>query len=238
MAPEIYTDLIEAFYVEEVVLKKKTVKEIVQSIIDDFATLYTAGTDTTSHAAQMALYYLATHPEELKLLREDLEKLGKDTPLTYESLHNCHYLEAVIMETLRMYNTANGIFPREAIDDHYLTVGDVKIPVKKGTIVNAQTLSTHHKSTIYPHPAEFTPSRWIQANGEVKTPEPFSFMTFSAGTRSCIGRQLSITELRTILATVVRGFDLLVEDSKKEMVFYEFAYNLKGVEFKLVPRGQ
>ena len=59
--PEVYTDLIEAFFIEEILKKKAEVTpDFVQSLVDDFATLYTAGTDTTSHAAQMAIYHTYT----------------------------------------------------------------------------------------------------------------------------------------------------------------------------------
>lgn len=69
--PYNYVDLIEAFYVEEILKKDQTIKPgFIQSLIDDFATLYTAGTDTTSHGAFMAIYYIYTNPHVLNQLRK------------------------------------------------------------------------------------------------------------------------------------------------------------------------
>lgn len=56
------------------------------------------------------------------------------------------------MESLRMYSTANGIFPRVAIEDHYLKVGQESVKITKGTIVNTQTFPIHYKETVYSHP--------------------------------------------------------------------------------------
>ena len=58
---------------------------------------------------------------------------------------------------MRLYSTANNIFPREAIVDHYLTVDDVKIPIKKGTIVSPQTITTHRSESLYDDPHGFNP---------------------------------------------------------------------------------
>jgi len=110
-----------------------------------------------------------------------------------KAFKNSPFLEATILETLRMYSTSNGIFPREAIEDHWLTVSpNIKIPIKKGTIVNTQTISTHNKASLYPNPNEFKPEIFLDAEGKIASPEPFSLMNFSAGHRSCIGGQLAM----------------------------------------------
>ena len=65
--PDSYIDLIEAFYVEEILKKKeKITEEFTQSLVDDFATLFTAGSDTTSHALHMAIYYIFTNEKVRK----------------------------------------------------------------------------------------------------------------------------------------------------------------------------
>lgn len=52
------------------------------------------------------------------------------------------------METLRTYSTANGIFPREALQD-FLLGG---IHIRKGTILTPQTITTHYKSELFSNP--------------------------------------------------------------------------------------
>lgn len=58
-----YTDLIEAFYCEEIIKEGHQISDgFVEDLIDDFGNLYVAGTDTTSHNSQVALYYITKHP--------------------------------------------------------------------------------------------------------------------------------------------------------------------------------
>lgn len=49
------------------------------------------------------------------------------------------YLEAICFESLRMYQTANGIFPREVLSP--INIGGVNL--KKDTIITTQTFSVH-----------------------------------------------------------------------------------------------
>ncbi len=68
-----YTDLIEAFYVEEILKKKSSITpELAESLIGDFANLYTAGTDTTSHSLQMGLYYAFAQTSISQKIREEI----------------------------------------------------------------------------------------------------------------------------------------------------------------------
>jgi len=56
--------------VEEILKKNQEINQnFIQSLIDDFATLFVAGTDTTSHAAQMAIYHVFKDPSIRNQLR-------------------------------------------------------------------------------------------------------------------------------------------------------------------------
>jgi cytochrome P450 len=116
-----------------------------------------------------------------------------------------------------------------------MTVGDLTIPIKKGTLVCTQTITTHYKDSIYKNPKVFDPHRFLDKNGNMIYPEPFTFMNFSAGTRGCVGRQLAMTEMKTFLAMLVNDYDVIVEDKYKRIVFESFAINLDNVSFRLKP---
>jgi hypothetical protein len=53
------------------------------------------------------------------------------------------------MEGLRIYSSANGLFPRNAIQDHTLRIGEQSLRVVKDTVINTQTFPVHYKQTIY-----------------------------------------------------------------------------------------
>ncbi len=107
----------------------------------DFSSLYIAGTDTTSHSAMMVVYYLIMHPEVRAKLEQEIEKFIKsDDDLIYDNVKNMIYLDCVVHEGLRIYQPANGIFIREATQDHML--GNIKIP--KSTLIMISSLSNHY----------------------------------------------------------------------------------------------
>ena len=45
----------------------------------------------------------------------------------------------------------------------------------------------------------FNPHRFLDKEGKLVNPDPFTFMNFSAGTRSCVGKQLAMNEIRVVL---------------------------------------
>ena len=124
-------------------------------------------------------------------------------------------------------------FPREAIEDHYLKLDkDHSILVKKGTIINTQTFSIHYKQTVFEKPYEFRPERFITSDNKIHSPEPYTWMNFSAGSRSCVGKQLALTEIKLMIITLVSLYDLKLDDSDKVFKFKEFAYKISNVKFE------
>lgn len=82
------------------ILKEKNLIETEQGLtkdqlIEEFLTLFIAGTDTTSHLMGMMFYYLAINPYIQKRLREELMTLEKDN-LNYKSINSLPYLSDVI----------------------------------------------------------------------------------------------------------------------------------------------
>lgn len=75
------------------------------------------------------------------------------------------------MESLRMYSSANGIFPRVAKEDHYLKLDhNNSVLIKKGTIVNPSTFPIHYKASVYSDPQQFRPERWLDADNKLISP--------------------------------------------------------------------
>jgi cytochrome P450 len=132
-----------------------------------------------------------------------------------------------------MYSSANGIFPREARADHYLDVDGVKFKIKKGTMICPQTVPTHYSESLYNDPNKFNPERFLDGEGKLKTPEPYTWMNFSAGARGCVGRLLAMTEMKTALTTLMTSYDLKIKDEGKRLKFIGFGVQLENVKFYL-----
>lgn len=66
-------------------------------------------------------------------------------------------------------------------------------------------------SEIFPSPHTFDPDRWIRAQEEGKRLDRF-LVTFSKGSRMCIGTNVAYAELYIALAALIARFDFTFED--------------------------
>ncbi|XP_032456486.1 cytochrome P450 CYP12A2-like [Nasonia vitripennis] len=63
----------------------------------------------------------------------------------------------------------------------------------------------------FPRANDFIPERWIRGSKEIqsaKEAHPFTFMPFGFGPRACIGRRFAELEMETLIAKVIRQFEL------------------------------
>lgn len=58
----------------------------------------------------------------------------------------------------------------------------------------------------FPNPDTFIPERFLPGN---TTDNKEAYMSFSKGPRNCIGQELAIIELKTLLAMTVRSWDVV-----------------------------
>ena len=70
---------------------------------DDLMTMLIAGHETTAAVLTWALFELTKNPEEMKKVREEIDRVVGDRMPTYEDIEKMEYLRLVIAETLRMY---------------------------------------------------------------------------------------------------------------------------------------
>ena len=55
------------------------------------------------------------------------------------------------------------------------------------------------------------PERWIKDDGEMRYPKPYTWLTFSAGPRVCIGRQLAEIETKMVVVNLFMKYELKME---------------------------
>ena len=65
----------------------------------------------------------------------------------------------------------------------------------------------HRAPAYWKQPDEFLPERWLGEPGQPLYPVTGAYRAFEIGPRNCVAQGFVMTELRVILAFVVRQFD-------------------------------
>lgn len=87
--------------------------------------------------------------------------------------------------------------------------------IPPGTPISQMTYMVNNDAKIFPDPFTFHPERWIEA--ETKGIRLDRFMvSFSKGSRQCIGINLAWAEMYLAIAYIVTRFDLELFDTTKE----------------------
>ncbi|KAI0109866.1 cytochrome P450 [Daldinia grandis] len=164
----------------------------------DAITIIIAGSDTIAPTLVFAFYELARRPWHQDILLSEL----KDVDIYDKSqLQNCDHLTALINETLRLYPPVPTGGYRQS-PPNGMTINDVYIPGNV-TIV-APRYSLARLDSSYEEPDQFIPERWTTRPEMVK--DARGFAPFSQGRFNCIGKNLAMTEMRFVIALLVKKF--------------------------------
>ena len=172
-------------------------------------TLMLAGHETSANALSWALHYISRDTEVQERLREEARRvLGtEDEPVKGHLLEQLQYTEQVLWETLRLRPPA-WAFDRQAKEKDVLPGG---WEVKKGGLILVSPYVSHQDPEVFPDPLVFNPERFDPDGpaglGGCKLPR-FAYYPFSGGPRQCIGASLAMLEMKAVLATLMRTFEL------------------------------
>lgn len=101
-----------------------------------------------------------------------------------------------------MWPPAVGILLRVARRD--LVLGPYNIP--KDTLVGTNIIGLMYNPKYYKNPEVFDPERWNDKS--TQNAEPYSFIPFSAGQKSCIGKYLALMETKLIVIAFLTNFNI------------------------------
>lgn len=166
--------------------------EAIALAIDNAATFYLAGHETTANATSWTLFILSEQPELQDLVAaEAAEALaaGIDSNLP----DRLAVLRAVLEESLRLYPPVPR-FDREALAADRL--GPHK--VEPGDLVSIWPWIIHRHKKLWDDPDAFDWKRFAgPAPGERHR---FQYLPFGGGPRTCVGARFAMTEALAILA--------------------------------------
>uniref|UniRef100_A0AAG5D5N5 Cytochrome P450 n=1 Tax=Anopheles atroparvus TaxID=41427 RepID=A0AAG5D5N5_ANOAO len=195
-------------------------------VVGHSVTFLSEGFETSSTMMSYLLYELAVNPTIQDRVVEELQSVLKETDgkLTEPSLHKLVYMEAAMMETLRMHSPVFTL-PRVCTKDFQLPPqfpNDTKqVTIRRGTSVVIPVHAIHYDPEVYPNPNVFDPERFMEENR--KTRHRYAFLGFGEGPRLCLGMKFALHQSKIGIATLLNNYR--VKLSPKQELPLEFARN-------------
>lgn len=182
-------------------------------------TLVTAGSDTSAITLAAAFFYLCRNPKPLMRLQKELRGTFDDFDAIRagSKMNSCIYLRAVIDETLRITPPVPSSIPRE-VQAGGITIDNQYFP--EGTILGTSAYCLHHNADNFPDASTYQPERWIVDKGTGVTVHDVSaakaaFVSFSLGSRGCVGKPMAYAEISMALARVLWRFNIRLKEGDR-----------------------
>lgn len=166
--------------------------EAIELAVDNAATFYLAGHETTANTLTWTLYLLAEQPElQDQAAAEAREALAAGiVPALPDRLP---LLRMIVEESLRLYPPAPR-FDREAIAADRLGGHEVR----PGDLVSTWPWLLHRHEKLWDEPDAFDHTRFTPERR--KSLHRFQYIPFGGGPRTCVGARFAMAEALTILA--------------------------------------
>ena len=198
--------------------------------------LLIGGSETTATTINWLLLYILHNPElEARLQTEIDDVIGRDRPPSLTDRPRMPYMEATILEALRIAPPAPLGFPHTV--PHDVTFHGYLI--RKNTTVVTNIYSVHRDPKLWDNPNAFHPERFLSE--DKKTVEiPNYFIPFSLGPRSCLGETLAKMQLFLFITSILQRFKLLPTNDNTlheiETGVFGSTFNPEPYELRFVKR--
>ncbi|GAB1315668.1 Cytochrome P450 monooxygenase andK [Madurella fahalii] len=184
-----------------------------------------AGSETTAISLSAVFYYLLKTPRALARLRREIDDAAREGRfsdyetglVTWHESQTLPYLDACVKEAFRLH-PAPGL-PMERI----VPEGGLEIAgrwVKGGTIVGCSAWVIHRDEEVFGEDVEeYRPERWLEEPEKVKARNG-TMLQFGMGSRTCIGKNISLLEIYKLVPSMLRRFEITFDnpDSEWEIV--------------------
>ncbi|KAI1386119.1 cytochrome P450 [Hypoxylon trugodes] len=164
----------------------------------DAVTIIIAGSDTIAPTLVFAFYELARSSWQQDELLSELKDIN-----IYDrvQLQGCAHLTAIINETLRLYPPVPTGGYRQSPPSG-ITINDVYIP--GNVTIASPRYSLARLESSYESADQFVPERWTTRPEMIK--DARGFAPFSQGRFNCVGKSLAMSEMRFVIALLVKRF--------------------------------
>ncbi|CAF2272351.1 unnamed protein product [Brassica napus] len=209
---------------------------------DTMLSFILAGRDATASALTWFFWLLSENPEVVTKIRQELNTnlikiYGQARPssdYSIECLNKLVYLRGALYESMRLYPP---------------------VPFERMTPVRPDVLPSGHKvdasmkiliflyalgrmEAVWGEDAlEFKPGRWVSETGEFREEPSYKFFAFFGGPRSCLGKLLAMTLMKTVVVEILQNYDFqLVKGQTIEPATGPILRMKHGLRVKLTKR--
>lgn len=178
---------------------KLTDKELISAVMF----LLAAGLEASANTITNTTYLLAFNQDIQEKLYKELKKIVEPETgkFAYEALTSCHYLDAVVSESMRMLPP---VITMDRVANSDQVIEKYNLLVKKGTKINIMARSMMNDPDYWTEPEKFNPDRFMP--GEREKIVPGSYCPFGLGPRHCLGMRFALTEAKVGLASMVMKY--------------------------------
>ncbi|GFQ00610.1 flavonoid 3'-monooxygenase [Phtheirospermum japonicum] len=200
----------------DIKLTSDRVKALLQNLL-------AGGTDTSATTVEWTIHEILKQPHIIEKAKAELDRvIGRDRWVQENDFTQLPYIEAIIMESMRLHPLATLLAPHYALEDCNVAGYDIS----KGTTVFINTWSIERDPRAWDAPEKFSPERFSGKETDMLGSN-FALLPFGSGRRRCPGYNLGLKIVRTTLANLIHGFDMrLVEGMRAEDICMEEEYGL------------
>ncbi|KAI9501158.1 hypothetical protein GGI25_000612 [Coemansia spiralis] len=166
--------------------------------------LLIGGIDPIAFTLTWAVHLLMLYPECYKRATDEVRSQFSSLVSYAEARARLPFLEACILETLRLVPVPSVQIPRE-VPSGGTTIKGHFIPA--GTVVFANTWGSHTSEQHWRDPLRFHPERFLEGSSAEIRLRRHSVFTFGYGNRICLGKHLAWFNMLTILANLLLRYD-------------------------------
>ncbi|KAK5785405.1 alkane hydroxylase MAH1-like [Gossypium arboreum] len=180
---------------------------------DTILNMMLAGRDTTSSALTWFIWLVSRHPiVENKIIEElqsiiPAEETKKRRLFNAKKVKNLVYLQGALCEALRLYPPVP-FQHKEPLKPDTLPSGH---PIHPTTKIVFSLYSMGRMKSVWGEDCfEFKPERWITEKGGIKHEPSYKFMSFNAGPRTCLGKDVAFLQMKAVASAIIYNYRIHV----------------------------
>ncbi|KAJ3556908.1 hypothetical protein NP233_g11870 [Leucocoprinus birnbaumii] len=192
----------------------RTIRDLVLRILTvNFAAIHTS-TMTLTHS----VYDLAVHPEYVKEMREEAEKILEEDGWTKPAMQRMRKIDSFLKESQRLNSIGNMLMTRKTLKDWSLSDGTL---IPAGTFVGIANDAMNKDEDAFPEATTFKGFRFADmrdGDGELDGIKhqmvslSLDHVVFGHGRHACPGRFFAVNEIKAMFAHILLNYDIQLEN--------------------------